>query len=57
MWHSRGNPSSKVEAEVVRKSISEKNKQSAEAVAWSKANMPGSTKNRTMSAYQGWRNH
>ena len=38
LWRSRGNPSSKVEAEVVRKSISEKNKQLAEAVAWSKAN-------------------
>ena len=35
---SRGNPSTKSEAKVVRKSISEKNQQLAEAVAWCNEN-------------------
>ena len=39
LWHSRGNPSSKVEAEVVRKSISKKNKLLTEAVAGHKENL------------------
>ena len=35
---SRGNPSTKAEAKVIRKSICEKNEQLDEAVAWCKAN-------------------
>ena len=53
---SRGNPSIKAEAVVVRKSISKKKKLLTEAVAWHKeawCKGPGSTKNRTISAYQG----
>ena len=34
----RGNPSTKAEAEVIRKSVSDKNEQLAEAVAWYKEN-------------------
>ena len=53
---SRGNPSTKAKAEVVRKSISKKKKLLTEAVAWRKeawCKGPGSTKNRTISAFQG----
>ena len=36
--HSRGNPSTKAEAKVVRKSTSEENQQLDEAVAWCREN-------------------